>query len=323
MQRNIKNQIKSVIKSLSYFRPSRYIDSLQEEIERLTLENAEYKTWVPPGHFYSPIPSIVDIKHKESRVFEDRFREISGIDMNEDEQLGLLEEFKKFYPEMPFTEYQQPHLRYFFENAFYAYSDAIVLYCMLRHLRPQKLIEVGSGFSSCVTLDTNELFFDNSISCSFIEPYPERLFSLLKDGDRERNEIIQKDLQEIELDRFAELGAGDILFIDSTHVLKTNSDVGYIFSDILPIINGGVYIHFHDIFYPFEYPREWVFEGRAWNEIYALRAFLQYNSSFKIVYFNTFLERFHRETLIREMPLCLKNSSSMPNTAGGIWLVKT
>jgi hypothetical protein len=117
--------------------------------------------------------------------------------------------------------------------------------------------------------------------------------------------VMPSRLQEVELEEFDSLQENDILFIDSTHVSKINSDVNRIFFVILPRIAPGVHIHFHDIFYPFEYPREWIYEGRAWNEAYLLHAFLQYNSAFRITLMNTFLERFHQQFFQDEMPFSL------------------
>jgi hypothetical protein len=187
---------------------------------------------------------------------------------------------------------------------------------MIRHLQPKKIIEVGSGYSSCLILDTNKLYFNNEIQCTFIEPYPQLLLSLINVKEKVNFEIIQKNLQDIELGKFMELSAGDILFIDSTHVSKVNSDVNYIFSKILPSLKGCVFIHFHDIYYPFEYPKEWFYEGRAWNEAYVLRAFLQYNNAFKIIFFNSLMGHFYKNKFDDEMPLCVKNFG------GSIWLKK-
>jgi len=238
-----------------------------------------------PGGYYSPIPSLEEIKRHD---FNATLPEVlPGIDLNTTEQLHLLDSFESFYNELPFCDEKTDELRYYYQNVFYSYSDAIFLYCMIRHLKPKKIIEVGSGFSSSVTLDTNELFMGNSINCTFIEPYPERLESLLKDTDRKSVLIYKKRLQEIPVDVFLELDENDILLIDSTHVSKFNSDVNYIFHKILPMLNNGVYIHFHDIFYPFEYPSEWLLKGRAWNEQYMLRAFMEYNNRFKIVLYFT------------------------------------
>jgi hypothetical protein len=187
---------------------------------------------------------------------------------------------------------------------------------MLRHLEPNKLIEVGSGASSCVTLDTNELFLGNEVNCTFIEPFPAFLKSLIKDTDKSNVRIIDSKLQDVPLNLFKELQENDILFIDSTHVSKFNSDVNYILHEILPVLSNGVYIHFHDIFFPFEYPKEWLLNGMAWNEQYILRAFLEYNNHFKIILFNTYLETIYQEKLKERFPLLFKN------TGGSIWIKK-
>lgn len=303
-------------KKLSYINNSLDDTSQKAELASLKVEINKYKTWVPPGHFYSPLPSTEEIKRKETEIFNIIPKEIPGIDLNLEEQVELFNKFKEYYSELPFEAYKKENLRYYFENPAYSYSDAIFLYCMIRYSKPKKIIEVGSGYSSCVILDTNELFFDNTISCTFIEPYPQLLLSLIKEGDKNNNEFIQTNLQDVALNKFSELSAGDILFIDSTHISKINSDVNYIFFKILSALKSGVHIHFHDIFYPFEYPKEWIYEGRAWNEIYLLRAFLQYNNAFKIQFFNTFLEHFYKDEFINEMPLSMKNSG------GSIWIKK-
>ena len=89
-----------------------------------------------------------------------------------------------------------------------------------------------------------------------------------------RHRLVNVKLQDVDLKEFDKLKSGDVLFIDSTHVSKIGSDVNYLFFEILPRLHRGVYIHIHDIFYPFEYPKDWIDEGRAWNENYILRAFL-------------------------------------------------
>ena len=267
-----------------------------------------------PGGYYSPIPSMDEIRKHNFNVPLPEC--LPGIDLNSNEQLDLLDSFQTFYNELPFTDEKSGGFRYYYENGFYSYSDAIFLYCMIRHLKPQRIIEVGSGFSSCVTLDTNEKFMGNSINCTFIEPYPERLESLLKSTDNEKVLIHKKRLQEIPLELFGELHENDILFIDSTHVTKFNSDVNYIIHKILPVLACGVHIHFHDIFYPFEYPQEWLLRGTAWNEQYILRAFLEFNKEFKIVLFNTYLESMYVAKIKSRFPLLYKN------TGGSIWLKK-
>jgi len=291
----------------------------QSELENLRQDLAALQRsagFVPPGHFYSPIPSLDEVKAQEAKLFGNCPAVIPGIDLRESEQLALLGELAEFYGEMPFQPTRQAHLRYYFENPAYSYSDAICLYSMIRRVKPGKIMEIGSGFSSCVMLDTNELFFQGNISTTFIEPYPELLYSLVKEEDKPSLRVIPKKLQEVDVAEFDALQANDILFIDSTHVSKINSDVNTIFFELFPRLPSGCYVHIHDIFYPFEYPKEWLYEGKAWNEAYMLRAFLQYNREFPIILMNTYLEHFHESFFQEYMPLCLVNRG------GSIWLRK-
>lgn len=302
--------LKSAIKRLPI------IHDFVSERDKLVSELKTLKRFVPPGHFFSPIPSLEEIRKDESRIFESVPRDIIGIELHEAEQLTLLGELARFYKEMPFQSHKVEGLRYYFENPAYLYSDAIILHCMIRHLKPKRIIEVGSGFSSCVTLDTNELYFNGSIVTTFIEPYPRLLMSLVKEEDKGRIKLLPCRLQDVNVSEFEALQANDILFIDSTHVSKIDSDVNRIVFEILPRLSPGVHIHFHDIFYPFEYPKEWVYEGKSWNEAYLLRAFLQYNTAFRVVLMNTFMERYHEPFFQERMPLCLKN------TGASIWIRK-
>lgn len=296
----------------------RQIQDLLQHIERQEseLQKRRLNQFYTPGHYYSPLPDVEDLRKRADQVFPPLTRSLPGIDLNEAAQLALLDQLQRYYAELPFPEEPTPGFRYYYQNSYYRHSDAIFLYALLRHLKPQRYIEVGSGFTSALALDTNERFFNNSISCSFIEPYPERLYELLKPGERDRLEIHITPLQEIPLEFFSRLQPNDILLIDSTHVVKTGGDVNYLFFQILPILSPGVYIHFHDIWYPFEYPEKWIYDGWGWNETYFLRAFLQYNTVFKIVLFNTFLEHFHAAWFEQFMPHCL-------NSWGGcVWLQK-
>jgi hypothetical protein len=270
--------------------------------------------FVPPGHYYSPIPDFKQVERDEKRIFAEWPRTIAGIDMREEQQLGLLRELLAYYRDQPFTDQPSPGMRYHFDNPSYAYSDGIFLHCMLRHLKPRRLIEVGSGYSSCVTLDTDDRFLGKGTNITFIEPYPQLLHSLISDADRERVAILPQPLQAVDLSLFDSLEAGDVLFVDSTHVSRVDSDVNRLFFDIFPRLKPGVHIHIHDIFYPFEYPKESFRAGRAWNELYLLRAFLQFNDRFEIVLMNTFMEHFHEAFFREHMPLC------MVNPGGSIWL---
>jgi predicted O-methyltransferase YrrM len=293
----------------------RYIVALEAERDQLRADLAHWKTWMSPGHFYSPIPSLDEVRAREAELFGAPPPSLPAIDLRDDAQVALVKELARFDAELPFPRTQSPESRYWFENWAYSYADAIFLYSMLRHVRPRRVIEVGSGFSSAAMLDTADRWLPET-SFTFIDPDTSTLDALLRPADRERVSIIRARLQDVPLTTFDALAANDILFIDSTHVSKTGSDVNRIIFDILPRLAPGVHVHFHDVFYPFEYPKEWVYEGRAWNEDYILRAFLEFNSAFEIVLFGTWLARFHRELLAQLMPLTLENPG------GSLWLTR-
>lgn len=269
-----------------------------------------------PGHFYSVIPDLEEVRKDEDRIWKGESVDgVRDIDLNSNHQKNIMELIASFYDELPFTEEPKSGLRYNFNNPYYLHTDGIVLYGMLRHLKPNRIIEVGSGYSSALMLDVNDVFFNSSINFNFIEPYTERLEKLINYGDRDSVSILKHRVQDVGLDYFKSLKANDILFIDSTHVSKCGSDLNYILFDVLPVLNEGVYIHFHDIFYPFEYPREWVYKGYNWNENYLLRAFLMNNKVYSIQVFSHYLHVHHKD-VYSKMPLTYNN------TGGNLWLKK-
>jgi predicted O-methyltransferase YrrM len=269
-------------------------------------------SYVPPGHFHSPIPSLEDIESSARRHKSPD--QVPGVELNEADQLVLLGELTKFYPTMPFRDEATPGFRYRFDNPSYSYADGILLHTMLRYLRPRRVVEVGSGYTSALTLDTNEHFLGNQVSCSFIEPHPNLLLSLITEKDLQSVRVIRSRLQDVDLRLFDELEAGDILFIDSTHVSKVDSDVNCLFFDVLPRLKPGTLIHLHDVFPSFEYPLDWLRHGRAWNEQYVLRAFLQFNASFRIRLFGSHMIDRYPDWFRTHMPLCLKNPG------GAFWM---
>lgn len=299
------NVLKKIINKLPYVR-GLYRQS------QLYRDNAYF----PPGHFYSVIPNIDEIKKDEAKIWKGLdVDSIEGVDLNTNVQLELTKKISEFYDKLPFTEEPSEVLRYNFNNPYYLHTDGIVLYGMMRFIKPKHIIEVGSGYSSALMLDVNDKFFNNSIKFTFIEPYPNRLNSILKPTDKNTVAIIENRVQDISLEHFISLKANDVLFIDSTHVSKCGSDVNYILFEILPVLNKGVYIHFHDVFFPFEYPKEWVFKGYNWNENYMLRAFLMHNKNYEIKHFAHYLHTHHKD-VYRDMPLAYKN------TGGNLWLMK-
>lgn len=269
-----------------------------------------------PGHYYSPIVNVAAVKQEAAAIWSPRqSNTIDGVDLNTDKQLALLQDLASYYPEMPFKADKQPGLRYYFNNDLFTQTDGTILYAMMRHFKPKQIIEAGSGHTSALMLDVNDKFFNKEIKFTFIDPEPQRLLSLLTPEDKKQTEIHESIVQNISIDKFRTLQENDILFIDGSHVSKCNSDVNYVLFNILPALNKGVIIHIHDVFYPFEYPQKWVFEGRNWNENYILRAFLMYNSAFEIIHFSDYLQ-VHYPDAFAAMPVTYEASG------GNIWLRK-
>lgn len=261
-----------------------------------------------PGHFSSPVVMPEEIKDRIDTIFKIKKELLPGIDINETEQFNLLTKIGKYYSDLSFPAEKKNGYRYYYNNTYFSYNSAIELFGIIRHFEPKRIVEVGSGFSSALILDTNDLFMNNSITCTFVDPYPNRLLSLLNDNDRSQHTILPNKVQEIDLNCFFELQENDILFIDSSHVSKTGSDLNFMLFKVLPYLKKGVIVHFHDVFYPFEYPKEWVMtpSGFGWNECYLLRAFLMYNTSYEILFFNSYLEYFFTDWFKQHMPDCLK-----------------
>jgi hypothetical protein len=276
---------------------------------------ARWLTWRPPGHFYSPIPNLRELEKQADTLWPvEPPAQLPGVDLRADDQLATFSQVAKLARSFEIHEHPTEPWRYYSDNVAYGIGDALTLHGMLRMIRPRRMIEIGSGHSSAMTLDTVEHYLGGQTELTFIEPYPELLESLLRKGDRARLTIMPTPLQQVPLDTFRELKSGDVLFIDSTHVLKTGSDVAWLYANVLPVLNDGVWIHIHDMFYPFEYPKDWVLEGRAWSEAYLVRAFLAFNTDFQIALFNHWLATFHPDRIANELPAMLGN------TGGALWL---
>jgi hypothetical protein len=278
-----------------------------------------YQTWFPVGHFYSPYPDLSDVERRAETIFDSR-ADVAGVDLRVTEQLELFETLAEIGSDLPFPAEPDGSYRYHLDNASYAWADGTVLHALLRHIRPARIIEVGSGHSSAMILDTAEGWLDepdSQVQVRFIEPFPELLHSLLRPGDRERVTIDEQPVQDVPIEVFDTLRSGDVLFIDSTHVAKAGSDVNHLFFQVLPRLGSGVWVHLHDVFMPFEYPVEWIREGRAWQEAYLLRAFLMYNSVFEVRWFQSYMWTHHKQLVSSCLPAMAKNPG------GNIWLQRT
>lgn len=281
----------------------------------MSLGNANVRMFVPAGHYASP---IVDTEELKGSTFDRRRTEdkVLGVNIDLDAMERLFRQLASLAPVLPLPDSQLPTQRYHQQNTMYGIGDAGILSRMIHHFRPGRIIEVGSGFSSAVILDTLDLL-NLDARCTFVEPYTSRLESILRPEDADRVDIIRKNVQDVDLNIFDDLRRNDLLFLDTTHISKTGSDVNFEIFEVLPRLSSGVIIHFHDIFDKFEYPDKWIYdENRSWNEIYTLRAFLMYNDQFEIIYANDAFAKQRRAVVAELCPELLRNAG------GGLWLRK-
>lgn len=249
-----------------------------------------------PLDYYHPIP--------DTRTLNDdlwlKQSDLIGIDINEEGQLNLLFEFStKFgieYETFPKNKTTIPH-QYYVNNGMFESVDAEILYCMIRHFKPRKIFEVGSGYSTYLSAQAVLKNNGEGDECELIafEPYPNEV---LKAGLPGLSKLIPNKIEDVPLSMFNELGANDILFIDSSHVLRIGGDVKYEYLEILPRLKKGVIVHSHDIFLPAEYPKVWVLEEhRFWNEQYLLQAFLAFNTAFEVMWGGSYMHFKHPDEL--------------------------
>jgi predicted O-methyltransferase YrrM len=270
------------------------------------------KSCYPAGHFYSPIVNMEDVEQEEWM----NPQQPEAIELNDRSQIDLLNKLSFYLKDVNIVKEPEKGRRYYSNNSYFKFTDAIILKGMIGVFRSEKIIEVGSGFSSAVMLDMLDEHPELNTQLCFIEPHPDRLNSLISNQDRQKTKIYNDNVQKIPLTIFEALNQNDMLFIDSSHVSKTGSDLNYLIFKILPRLKKGVIIHFHDVFYPFEYPLEWVKAGRNWNEDYLIKSFLMYNSIFEILFFNDYMHYFHANLMKEKLPFieyC---------TGGSLWMQK-
>jgi hypothetical protein len=289
----------------------RFVNNFKDKLLRFV-----HKSIYKPGHYYSAVPNPKDIQFRKEKIFNS-IPNLKGIKINESEQIEFLQNNTKNLNKFLYKEsLTNQKFRYHFPNNMFGKGDALSLFLIIENFRPKRIIEIGSGFSSSVMLDLNEHLYNNKINLDFIEPYPERLNSLIKVKDRKTCNVHVNFVQDIPIDFFQSLRANDILFIDSSHVSKIGSDVNYLFFDVIPNLKKGVIIHIHDVMYPFEYPEEFIDYGIYWNEAYFLRSFLSFNGAFEIILWNDFLFKENHEEIKTIDPLFSAIGG------GSIWIKK-
>jgi Methyltransferase domain len=270
---------------------------------------------VVPNHYYEPVPDT----SKLSADNWSRRSALVGINIDEKGQMELLTEFaskfKQEYDSFPLKKTGVPH-EFSFENDSFGPVDAEVLYSMVRLFKPRKILEIGSGNSTYISAKAAVRNKEEGSDCELvcIEPYPN---AALRKGFPGMSRLIASPMQQIPLAEFESLGENDILFIDSSHVLKIASDVQRIYLEVLPVLRKGVIVHIHDIFLPAEYPKQWIMEHRVfWNEQYLLQAFLTFNERFEVLWAGSYMHLAHGDELER----AFKSYNRSKNWPGSFWV---
>jgi hypothetical protein len=272
-----------------------------------------------PNHFYEPVPDTRSIPEG----FWNEPSVLPGIDMRESAQLTLMRDFCREY-KAEFDQFQDSANvsanGFSLANGLFGPVDGEILYCMVRHFKPNRLIEVGSGNSTLISaaaIVKNSRETGVQAKLTAIEPFPN---PTITKGFPGLTRLIKAPVQSVPLAEFETLDENDILFIDSSHVLKEASDVRFEYLEVVPRLKKGVVIHFHDIFLPFPYPKSWVVEDlRFWNEQYVLQAFLAFNSSFEVLWGGSYMNHGHPDALQQ----VFRSYRAKETAPGSFWVRKT
>jgi predicted O-methyltransferase YrrM len=270
----------------------------------------------PLGHYYSPVPDTrrLRLRRFNQRVWPPEPHATPGIDWRGEEQITLCQELAREKPlEFPAEATGDP-TEYFKKNQMLPALDAWLLQAMLRRLGPARVVEVGSGYSSLVTARVNRELFGGRIQVTCIDPH---VSHFLRGGVEGIAEIRAEEVQDTPLELFEKLEAGDVLFIDTSHTVKTGGEVPWLYNKVLPRLAPGVAVHLHDVFLPGDYPEEWVMEGRAWNELYLIESFLAFNSGFAILIGSRWMVQNDWPALVAAFPALQPEDAEI---AGSLWI---
>lgn len=266
-------------------------------------------------HYYEPMFNPASLTES---LRKDRY--LPGVDLNIQEQLDVLGQFDFNNELEQFPTRKQKGVGFYYHNGFFGSGDAEYLYNVIRLYRPSRLVEVGSGFS---TLIAREAIKKNSeadprYACEHIciEPYENEWLGKLG------LKVIRDPVQNVDRSLFKRLEGDDILFIDSSHMIRPQGDVLFEYLSVLPLLNPGVLVHIHDIFTPKDYPNEWILDDvRFWNEQYLLEAFLSFNDRFKVVGALNFLAHNYQTKLAAKCPVY--RMEAFYREPGSFWIRRT
>jgi predicted O-methyltransferase YrrM len=255
-------------------------------------------------HFYSAVPDAEDIPEG----YWDHRSQLPGIDLNEASGLRLLGdvfprytgEFRELFPLERPTDCQPG--QFYLLNGTYMAVDAQVYFALIRHLQPRRIIEIGAGNSTLLAIaagQANARSEGIAPRLTAIEPFPWEIF---RNGLPGLTDLVEQRLQNVDIHTFDELGEGDILFIDSSHVLRAGNDVELEYLEILPRLRPGVLVQIHDISLPLRYPKAYFDRQNYWNEQQLLQAFLEFNSGFEVVWPGNFMLINHPDRVLQVFP---------------------
>jgi hypothetical protein len=269
----------------------------------------------PDGHFYSPVVDPAELREHDDVIWPAEVADNPAVDYRAAAQRELLGAVARYATDFDYPQERPDPARGGFveRNGKFEGLDARMLFCLLRHLRPRRVIEVGSGFSSLLAADVNRRFLGGSTEIVCIEPFPPPFLEQPVEG---LTELIERKVQEVPIAVFQRLGEGDVLFIDSSHVAKTGSDVNSLYFRVLPALHAGVVLHVHDVFLPDDYPREWVLgEQRSWSEQYVVHALLTYSHGLEVLFGSAYAAR--------RFPELVRQVFGIDCGGGSLWLRKT
>jgi predicted O-methyltransferase YrrM len=247
-----------------------------------------------PANFYSSVPSLEEVEQSfeynsdAPPYLDDR---IFDAALMQDTLRSLISHASEFSPDEEGDEATCAN-GFFWKNSQFSFSDAMSYFAFLRKLKPARVVEIGSGFSTLIAADALKRNGAGEIIC--IEPYPRPFLPALPNVTLKQ--LKAQDLKAEELDGM--LQDGDVLFIDSTHTVKSGSDCLHIYLRLLPRLTKSVYVHIHDIFLPFGMPQEWLRDLQIyWTEQYLVHAWLQENARAKVIYGSAYHSHFNADLL--------------------------
>ena len=253
-------------------------------------------------HYYEP---KFNFSSKEKIKYEQRH--LSSVNMNSIKQLKLLNKLK-FSNEIIKLNFKKKtkNFGFYIKNGSFEECDSEIYYQILRYFKPNKVIEIGSGYSTLVCLEAGKKNFEENnkkTNLTCIEPFENKW--LKNYGVK----VIRKKLEEIDIDWKNEFKKNDIIFLDSSHIIRPNGDVLKFFLEILPKLSSGVIVHIHDIFTPKNYRSDWIFKlFRLWNEQYILEAILANSKNYEIILSLNFLKKKYYKQLKLKAPNLTKAS---------------